>query len=237
MAKIKYDDVIRSVSYDKNELLFNILKLYNNGDTFDCDPTYSKGGFYNQSVKYPIPEPKFKFDCFPVEGIDGVEKIQPFGKWSLKNKSIQSICIDLPFVISPVLDYNQIDKKKSIIARRFNSYYPREEMFKSYQWFMMEAYRVLKPNGICVWKTQRTISGGKCLMTPEYSWLIAEQTGFTTLDRFTLIARNRLWSGQIKEQQHSRSFDSQFYVFRKPDGTSKTAPINYRWWEVLPFQK
>jgi hypothetical protein len=74
-------------------------------------------------------------------------------------------------------------------------------------------------------------------MTPEMSWMFAEQMGFYTIDRFTLIAKNRLWSGKIKKQEHSRSFDSQFYVFQKYDGTAKTRQLDYFYWQTDEYNE
>jgi len=237
MGNIKYSEIIKSVSEDQNQILYNIIQLYNNGEAFELDPTASSLGFYNKSTKYPVPIPKYLFDVEPIS--EGVIKIGPLDEWPLDNNSVKSVCVDLPFVVScgPSIEKERTtDKKNNIIARRFSGYYPREEIFKSYYWFLMESFRVLKPGGICVWKTQRTISASKTLMTPEMSWKFAEELGFYTLDRFTLIAKNRLWSGKIKKQMHSRSFDSQFYVFQKPDGTSNTKQIDYYYWATEEYQ-
>ena len=232
MGKIEYKDVIKSVSYDKSELIYNILKLHNESEDIECDPTYSKGGFYSKSSKWVVNPPKYKYDVYPV--IEGVEKIEPFTKWSLKPKSIKSIIIDLPFTISTGKSLEMNNRKKNIIHRRFNSFYPKEDMFKTYYWFLLEAHRVLKHGGICILFTQRTVSGGKLLATPEMCWMFAEKIGFYTIDKFTLIARNRLHSGQIKQQQHSRSWDSVFWVFQKQDGTSKTKQIDYFDFGIFP---
>ena len=64
-------------------------------------------------------------------------------------------------------------------------------------------------------KTQATITGSKLLHTPYYSRLIAESIGFDSYDEFILLAKNRLVSGKVKEQQHARSFHSYFLVFKK----------------------
>lgn len=88
---------------------------------------------------------------------------------------------------------------------------------KIYYHWIKEAYRVLKPNGILVFKCQATITSARQLMTPEYSWMMATACGFYTLDQFFLLAKNRLHSGKIKKQQHARKFTSTLYVFKKTD--------------------
>ena len=226
---MKYNDVIRSIGYNQHEILYNIMQMHNNGKPFDCDPTYSIGNFYGkfniaktngETTEIEIPAPKYKFDVCPQ--VEGVEKIEPLGKLPLEDNSIDSICIDLPFVIScgpsmntPNVDENGNKVKNNLISRRFASYYPVAELLKSYKHFLKESYRVLKEDGILVWKTQGTISGSKFLVSPYYSRLIAESIGFDSLDEFILLAKNRLVSGKINKQQHARSFHSYFLVFKK----------------------
>ena len=226
---MKYNDVIRSIGYNQHEILYNIMQMHNDGKPFDCDPTYSIGNFYGkfnitkvngETIEIEIPAPKYKFDVCPQ--VEGVEKIEPLGKLPLEDNSIDSICVDLPFVIScgpsmntPDVDENGNKVKNNLISRRFASYYPVAELLKSYKHFLKESYRVLKEDGILVWKTQGTISGSKFLVSPYYSRLIAESIGFDSLDEFILLAKNRLVSGKINKQQHARSFHSYFLVFQK----------------------
>ena len=226
---MEYNDVIRSIGYNQHEILYNIMQMHNNGKPFDCDPTYSIGNFYGkfniaktngESTEIEIPAPKYKFDVCPQ--VEGVEKIEPLGKLPLEDSSIDSICVDLPFVIScgpsmntPDVDENGNKVKNNLISRRFASYYPVAELLKSYKHFLKESYRVLKEDGILVWKTQGTITGSKFLVSPYYSRLIAESIGFDSLDEFILLAKNRLVSGKINKQQHARSFHSYFLVFKK----------------------
>ena len=226
---MEYNDVIRSIGYNQHEILYNIMQRHNNGKPFDCDPTYSIGNFYGkfniaktngETTEIEIPAPKYKFDVCPQ--VEGVEKIEPLGKLPLEDSSIDSICVDLPFVIScgpsmntPDVDENGNKVKNNLISRRFASYYPVAELLKSYKHFLKESYRVLKEDGILVWKTQGTISGSKFLVSPYYSRLIAESIGFDSLDEFILLAKNRLVSGKINKQQHARSFHSYFLVFKK----------------------
>lgn len=224
-----YEGVIKSIGYNQHEILYNIMQLHNDGKPFDCDPTYSIGNFYGkfnitkvngETIEIEIPAPKYKFDVCPQ--VEGVEKIESLGKLPLEDNSIDSICIDLPFVIScgpsmntPDVDENGKKAKNNLISRRFASYYPVAELLKSYKHFLKESYRVLKEDGILVWKTQGTISGSKFLVSPYYSRLIAESIGFDSLDEFILLAKNRLVSGKINKQQHARSFHSYFLVFKK----------------------
>ena len=226
---MEYKDVIRSISYNQHEILYNIMQLHNDGKPFDCDPTYSIGNFYGkfnindtngETISVEIPQPKYKFDVNPQ--VDGVEKIEPLGKLPLEDNSIDSICIDLPFVIScgpsmktPDYDENGNKVKNNMISRRFASFYPVAELLQTYKFFIEEAYRVLKDEGLMCFKCQNTITGSRFLASPYFSRMIAESIGFDTLDEFILLAKNRLVSGKIKQQQHARSFHSYFLVFKK----------------------
>lgn len=231
---IKYNEIIKSVSYNQHEILFNIMKLHNGGKPFDCDITYSIGNFYGdftitndngEKFNITIPQPKHKFDVFPQFG--DVKKIEPDGNILLENNSIKSIVIDLPFVVSPKTApsvVNGSSERSNLIYKRFSSYYPASEMFKSYSHWINEAFRVLEDGGICVFKCQNTISGSIFYCTEEFSWMEAQRAGFYVLDRFTLVAKQRIISGKVKSQQHARNFSSVFWVFKK-GGKHKT--VNY----------
>lgn len=226
---MEYDEVIKSIGYDQHEILYNIMQMHNGGKPFDCDMTYSIGNFYGKfNIKdskgeireIEIPAPKYKYDVCPQ--VDGVEKIEPLGPLPLEDNSIDSIVIDLPFVIScgpsmntPDYDENGNKVRNNLISRRFACYYPVAQLLESYRHWISEAYRVLKEDGILTFKTQATITGSKLLHTPYYSRLIAESIGFDSYDEFVLLAKNRLVSGKVKQQQHARSFHSYFLVFKK----------------------
>lgn len=83
---------------------------------------------------------------------------------------------------------------------------------------MKEAYRVLKPNGILIFKCQDKVSSGKQYMSHVFIMNEAVKIGFYPKDLFILIAKNRLIANwQIKSQKHARKFHSYFWVFEKND--------------------
>ena len=228
-------DTIKSVNYNQHAILRDILDLHCGGSpTFDCDITISKGNFYGKfkrkvhekaddgtiierDEEFEIPLPKYKFDVDPQ--IEGCEKLDPWGPIPLDDNSIDSICVDLPFVVGPRDCASMKNGKQgsNTIGKRFSSYYPRYEMFDSYETWLQECYRVLKPGGVLVWKSQNVISGGLNLMTSFYTCKVAEDMGFYIKDEFVLIAKQRLISGKVKNQMHSRRYHSFFHVFVKDD--------------------
>lgn len=200
------------------------MQLHNNSEGFDCDITYSSGKFYStEKEEITIPQPKIKMDVCPL--FDDVIKIEPLKPLPLDDNSINSIVIDLPFVIAPK---TFSDKEGSnVIMKRFSSFYPINELLENYYFWIKEAYRVLKEDGICIFKCQATITSARQLMTPEYSWLLATACGFYTLDQFFLLAKNRLHSGKIKQQQHARKFTSTIYVFKKCNENKKVKYLDF----------
>lgn len=219
---MKSKETIKSIGYNQHEMLYNIMQLHNQGKPFDADITYSVGNFYGEfsitngegsTEQIVIPQPKHRYDVYPQ--VDGVEKIEPLGPIPLDDDSVDSVVCDLPFVIScgPSLACGKESSNK--ITRRFSYYYPVSQLLESYKHWLEECYRVLKKDGILVWKCQSVITGSKFMNTPHYSRLISEALGFDILDEFVLLAKQRLISGKVKNQQHARSFHSYFIVFKK----------------------
>lgn len=216
--KLNNSNIIRSVSSNQREILYNIMQLHNNGEPFDCDITASSLNFYNTSKtdKFNIPEPKYLFDVYPQ--FDKITKITPFQKLPLEDNSIGSIVIDLPFVISPKTCKSMSEDKKGsqIIAKRFASFYPVAELFENEYWWIKEAFRVLKEDGICVFKMQSTVSGGSQIWSTPFAFMCAQDVGFYVKDEFILTAKSRLISNpKYKKQIHARKYSSTFWVFQK----------------------
>ena len=199
------------------------MQLYNDGRPFECDMTASELKFYGKGRgKYEIPVPKILFDVYPQN--ENTIKITPFQKLPLEDNSISSIICDLPFVISPKTCKSFIEKKDGscLIANRFSSFYPAEELFENIYWWIKEAFRVLKDDGILIWKMQSTVSGGRQVWAAPFSFIAACKVGFYPIDEYILEAKARLISNsKIKEQKHARKYTSNFYVFKKDNKLAK----------------
>ena len=221
MENLNNKTIIKNISTDQSEILHNIGTLYNDGsDRFDCDITASSLGFYGgkKRDKFVIPEPKILMDVYPTR--EDIIKIEKWGKLPLENESIHSIVVDLPFVISPANAPSATKKIKegsNLIFKRFNGYYPVDNMYYSYYHWLSECFRVLDNNGICIFKCQSCISGGIRHNIEEFSFMAAQRLGFKMVDKFTLEAKARLISSNKYKngQKHSRSYTSQFLVFKK----------------------
>lgn len=216
--QLNNSNVVRNIYTDQKEILYNIMQLHNNGKPFDCDITSSTLNFYKQTKKdsFYIPTPQYLFDVYPQS--EGIEKITPFEKLPLEDNSIESIVIDLPFLIGPKTCESAKNPKDGslIIQNRFSSFYPTNELLENIYWWLQESYRVLKEDGICVFKMQSTVSGGLQIWSTPFSFMCAQSLGFYVKDEFILQAKNRLISAsKIKKQQHARKYTSTFYVFEK----------------------
>lgn len=204
--------MIKSVSYDQNEILGWIVQLYLNNNKFDADVCYSKGEFYkNKNSK--IDEPIYKFDIDPK--YDDVQKVDCRNLDSFFKESINSIIFDPPFLATTGKSLSE-ENDNNHMLKRFG-YYPNEkELHKFYIDSMKTFYNILSYNGILVFKCQDKVSSGKQYFTHNFILQEAIKIGFYAEDLFILLAKNRLVANwQLKNQQHARKFHSYFWVFRK----------------------
>ena len=115
--------VIKSINYNQHAIIRDIMELHNGGKPYDCDITYRVGNFYgkfkDENGEFEIPQPKYKFDVDPQ--VEGVEKLDPWGPIPLEDNSIDSMMVDLPFVIGPRDSASMLNGKKgsNIIGKRF----------------------------------------------------------------------------------------------------------------------
>ena len=107
-------------------------------------------------------------------------------------------------------DYN------NIIAKRFSVFSSEKELYKFYIDSMAEFYRILKNDGILVFKCQDKISSGKQYMSHVFIMNEAVKLGFYPIDLFILLSKNRLVADwQLNNQKHARKFHCYFWVFQK----------------------
>lgn len=195
--------VISTISYDEQEIIRDILFLHANNKDIDIDPTYSIGNFYKDGLK----QPKYKFDKFPqVKGV--VEATAD--NLPLESESVEVIMFDPPFVMGTSENY---ENGSGVIGTRFTAFKDFNELKEMYSSSLREFYRVLKKDGIVIFKCQDVVASGKQHFT--HCWIMGEaiKQGFYPQDLFVLLAKNRLNDG--REQQHARKYHSYFWVFKK----------------------
>ena len=82
--------IIKTINFNQQDLINDIIKLHIPSGQIDCDVTYSKGVFYkNGKVKIP----SFRYDIEPQ--LDSVQKCD-CRNLPLKDNSINSLMYDPP---------------------------------------------------------------------------------------------------------------------------------------------
>jgi hypothetical protein len=173
----------------------------------DCDPTYSKGNFYKD-----IPYPQYKFDICPQteDTKYGDSRSLP-----LPDESIECEMLDPPFLATKGKSLTLNDNNNTI-NKRFGVYPTETELHQFYIDSIKEAYRILKQNGILIFKCQDKVSSGKQYFSHCFIKEQAETIGFYPKDLFILLAKNRIVADwQLKNQKNARKFHSYFWVFQK----------------------
>lgn len=197
--------VISTIGYNEEEIIKDILYLHGDGNYIDCDPTFSIGNFY----KNGLVKPKYKFDLTPQlpEVVQASSDNLP-----LESESVNVVMFDPPFVISGE-NYNDLKKGSGIISKRFTAFKSWDELKNMYLGSLKEFARILKPDGIVIFKCQDIIVSAKNHFT--HCWVMNEAVniGYYPKDLFILLAKNRISDG--REQQHGRKYHSYFWVLQK----------------------
>lgn len=201
------DDLIKSIGYDQGEIIRNILKLYVPDGKIDCDPTFSTGAFYNRAG---IDAPQYRFDISPQRSD---VKQADARHIPLADGCISCMMLDPPFLATK--GRSLTGTNGNIINRRFGVYPDEKSLHRCYSDMLAEAYRVLKPNGILIFKCQDKVSSGKQYMSHVYIINEAVRIGFYPKDLFILFAKSRLVATWQRNQKHSRKYHSYFLVFQK----------------------
>ena len=205
--------MIKSISYDQSEIIRGILELHVPGRKIDIDPTYSKGNFYkNTGIEPPV----YKYDICPQcpEVEYGDSRNLP-----LPNESVDCEMFDPPFLATTGKSLTS-NQKNNKINKRFGVYPSEPKLHQFYVDSLKEAYRILKPNGILIFKCQDKVSSGKQYLSHVFIINEATKAGFYPKDLFVLLAKNRITAKwQMKNQKNARKFHSYFLVFQKTNKT------------------
>ena len=200
-------DLIKSTGYDQGEIIRNILKLHVPEGKIDCDPTFSTGAFYTGTG---IEMPQYRFDISPQRD----DVVQADARHlPLADGSISCMMLDPPFLATKGKSLNGADG--NIINRRFGVYPDEKSLHRCYSDMLAEAYRVLKQDGILIFKCQDKVSSGKQYMSHVFIMNEAVRMGFYPKDLFVLLAKSRLVADWQRHQKHSRKYHSYFWVFQK----------------------
>ena len=195
--KICRDRLIKTVSYDQQEILDWITQLYLKGVPFQCDPTYSTGVIWQG-----IPGPELKYDIRPQA--PGVAQASA-DALPLADGSLRSLFFDPPFLIKT--------GEGSLIKKRFSDFPSVEYMWAFYNRSMTEFCRVLRKKGVFAFKCQDLISSGEQVPSQFQVMDMGFKLGLKWLDTFILINEKVVVPPQ--RQRHGRKVHSYFIVFQK----------------------
>jgi hypothetical protein len=189
-----------SVFYDEQELLAVMLMLHNGGDDIELDPMYNKGMFYKKVLN----KPKYRYDL-NAEANNYDCLVGDATNLPHENASIQSMIIDPPFMFG-----THGQTKNNIINKRYTMYDSWQELEDSYKALLTESRRVLKKNGLLIFKCQ-DYTDSKTTLThcKVYDW--ATELGFYAKDIALLVRPNKIYNGNTT-QRHLRKVHSYFFV-------------------------
>jgi hypothetical protein len=198
---ISQTTLVKSISNSQEEILQWIIDLYcPNG--WECDPTYSTGAFYKN-----FPAPRIKLDISPQAPGTIAGDVQAL---PLRNNSLSSIMFDPPF-----LGGWKSEGKSGIMKERFSTYKTIPDLWVMYKNALAELYRVLREDGILIFKCQDTVENHRNYFSHCQVMNDAVALGFCPVDLFILLAMNRPIQANLKAQKHARKFHSYFWVFKK----------------------
>jgi len=192
----------KSVFNNEQELLKAIISLHLNGNDIELDPMFNHGAFYKDGVN----KPRYTFDIAP-------NPLYPTNYGDAKNlffpnNDIESMILDPPFMFG-------IHGKtlENTCVKRYTMYDNIETLEFQYKQILIESYRILKPDGILIFKCQ-DYTDSKTTMTHclVYNWAI--DLGFYAKDLAILNKENKIFNGNTK-QRHLRKTHTYFWVFQK----------------------
>jgi hypothetical protein len=197
-----WDDKVLSFSGDEKQILKWILTLHNNGQGVDVDPCYSIGRFWEG-----LPKPKQKFDLYPH--LDEVRQASA-NNLPIDSESVSSVMFDPPFI------FCSSAKTPGRIRERFTDFSSFEELKEMYASSMREFYRILKVDGILIFKCQDLMVSSTQYMTHVFVMNEAQKLGLYILDLFILTNPHVMMSSTwINGQNHARKAHSYYIVFKK----------------------
>ncbi len=208
-------DVTLSAHVGGNADIFpQILALHVPEGSQIADVTYGSGVFWRN-----VNRSKYKF--LPSDISTGTDcRALPYA-----NDSLDAVVLDPPYM-EGLFRQNIDHKAGNGTHSAFRKYYSNgDEVSTGPKWHAavtdlyfksgIEAFRVLKNNGIFIVKCQDEVSANRQCLTHVEIINEYERIGFYTKDLFVVIRQNKPGITRLKKQVHARKNHSYFLVFVK----------------------
>ncbi len=244
-------DLVFSAHVGGNAKVFSeILKLHVPPGAKVADVTYGKGVFWKN-----IPQDMYKVLASDIttEENNGVLAIRKCATGiDLRNLPYEDNSIDCVVLDPPYME-GLYRRKESHLAgsgthAAFRRNYSNGQITRSgvgepkwhdavtdmYIKGGVEAYRVLRSNGILITKCQDEVSANKQRLTHVQIISAYESIGFYTKDLFVVIRTNKAGISRLKKQEHARKNHSYFLVFQKRKVKICSVVSVAQWVETYP---
>ena len=190
----------KSVFENEQELLKALIDIHSAGMPIHIDPMYFKGNFYKDGIVKPF----HRFDINPQgDCLKGDARNLP-----IEDNYSNNIILDPPFL------FGIHGKTKEYYSSKTHTIFKNfEELEELYKAILKEAHRILKKNGILIFKCQ-DYTDSKTTMTHSlvYNW--ATELGFYAKDIAILVKPNKVYNSKT-QQRHLRKIHTYFWVFNK----------------------
>ena len=195
--------IVLACQHNESEVLRSILHLHNNHQPIEADVTFSTGAMWTNAG---IPWPKYRFDLrsqAPGTVIADVTALP------VASESFSSVMFDPPFIAATGA------QNSAVITERFTQFRTIEELRSMYRAAMCEIYRVLKVQGLLVFKNQ-DIKKQQQYFNHIWIAIQAVQLGFSLKDLFVICRKAVILRDQ--PQYVARKNLSYYWVLRKQPG-------------------
>ena len=207
------NELILSASVGRNDqMLPQILKLYASPGSTVADVTYGKGVFWRNI-------PVGLYDLLATDIQTGVDcRDLPYG-----DGEIDCVVFDPPYMHSPggtahtvhtpFEDYYRNNGNGNQTRSKYH-----QAVLDLYRGGGVEAYRVLRDNGVFIVKCQDEVCSNRQRFTHVEIMEAYREIGFVAEDLFVIVRNNRPGVSRIVRQVHARKNHSYFLVFWKSCG-------------------
>lgn len=204
------NDLIHSAYMEGNDSVFpRILSLYVTPGSTVADVTYGEGVFWRN-----VPESAYRL--LPTDIQQGVDcRDLPY-----KDGEVDCVVLDPPYMHSPGGTAHTVHSaferhyRNNGTGNRTDRKY-HDAVLALYEDAGVEAYRVLRDNGVVIVKCQDEVCANRQRFTHVEIMRAYERIGLVAEDLFVVVRQNRPGVSRVVRQVHARKNHSYFLVFWK----------------------